>query len=268
MSPLPIDSEETSETTNPYKVKSLEKALLILELLIDEGRNLSLTEICNRLGYGKGTAHRILRTLRDKKFVKQYPETRLYGLGSRTLSIGTPDKKENFLRKAMVPFLRELHLKCGETVNAAVNEYNQIRYIFRIESEEMLRISTPAGARFPVHCSATGKIFLSYLSDEDILRIHGGNNQLPKMTEHSIGTVKELIQAIEKVRQTRVAFDDEEALTGVYCIAAPILNAKGECLAAISISTPKNRINSKKSHEFEKMVIAAAKKISHSLESS
>ena len=261
-------TEKKPEGVNPYKVKSLEKALLILELIIDEGRNLSITEICQSLGYGKGTVHRILGTLRDRKFVKQYPETKLYGLGARTLSIGTPSKKENFLRKSMVPFLRELHMKCRETVNAAVNEYNQIRYIFRIESEEMLRISTPAGARFPVHCSATGKIFLSYLSDEDIRRIHGGEDRLKKMTNRSISTVSDLIKTIKIIRKTRIAFDDEEALSGVYCIAAPIVDGKGECLAAISISTPKNRITREKRFQFSEMLILTAGEISSFLTTS
>lgn len=258
--------ENKQKSVNPYQVKSLEKALLILELMLDEGRDLSITEICQKLGYGKGTVHRILGTLRDRKFVRQYPTTKLYGLGFRTLSIGTPNKKESFLRKSMIPFLRELHLNCKETVNAAVNEYNQIRYIYRLESEEMLRISTPAGARFPVHCSATGKIFLSYLSNEDIRRIHANKSKMKKMTERSIGTMAELIDAIEKVRKDRVAYDDEEALNGVYCVAAPILDSKGECLAAISISTPKNRINKEKSLKFTKLVVKTARQISSSLE--
>jgi DNA-binding IclR family transcriptional regulator len=268
MASQPSKKKAVPETANRYQVKSLEKALLILELMIDEGRDLSITEIGQRLGYGKGTIHRILGTLRDRKFVRQYPATKLYGLGVRTLTIGTPSKKENFLRKSMVPFLRELHLQCRETVNAAVNEYNQIRYIFRLESEEMLRISTPAGARFPVHCSATGKIFLSYLSNEDIKRIHGGKNTLKKMTDRSIGTIAELINAVETVRKKGVAYDDEEALNGVYCVAAPILNAKGECLASISISTPKNRITEEKSDQFAKMIMATAGQISDSLDAS
>lgn len=256
------------EKENRYQVKSLEKALLILELMIDEGRDLSITEIGQKLGYGKGTIHRILGTLRDRKFVRQSPSTKLYGLGFRTLSIGSPNKKERFLRKAMAPFLRELHLKCRETINAAVNEYNQIRYIFRLESEEMLRISTPAGARFPVHCSATGKIFLSYLSNEDIRRIHDGKDQLNKMTDRTIGTMAELIKAVEEVRKNGVAYDDEEALNGVYCVAAPILNSKNECLAAISISTPKNRITKEKREQFAQMVVETAGNISESLETS
>ena len=256
------------KSDNPYQVKSLEKALLILELMIDEGRDLSITEICQKLGYGKGTVHRLLGTLRDRKFVRQYPTSKLYGLGFRTLSIGAPNRRERFLRKAMVPFLRELHLQCKETVNAAVNEYNQIRYIYRLESEEMLRISTPAGARFPVHCSATGKIFLSYLSNDDIRRILGGQEKLNKMTEQTIGTMTELIKAIEKVRKKGVAYDDEEALNGVYCVAAPILNAKDVCLAAISISTPKNRITKQKSAQFARFIAQTAKSISESIEAS
>ncbi|MCF8074681.1 MAG: IclR family transcriptional regulator [Desulfotignum sp.] len=254
-----------SKTGNRYKVKSLEKALLILELMIDKGRNLSITEICHDLGYGKGTVHRILGTLKNRNFVHQYPATKLYGLGPRTLSIGSPGRKENFLRKTMAPFLRELHEECGETVNAAVNEYNQIRYIFRLESEEMLRISTPAGTRFPVHCSATGKIFLSFLSNEDIRRLHGGKPQLKKMTDRSISEMSDLISAVEKIRKTHIAFDDEEALSGVFCVAAPVVDAKGECVASISISTPKNRISKEICRRFAKMITITAREISASL---
>lgn len=254
-----------TKAANKYKVKSLEKALLILELMIDKGRSLSISEICQNLGYGKGTVHRILATLRDRKFVQQHPTTKLYGLGPRTLSMGSPEKKENFLRKSIAPFLRELHLECGETVNAAVNEYNQIRYIFRLESEEMLRISTPAGARFPVHCSATGKIFLSYFSNDDIRRIHGGKEQLTKLTDRSIDTISDLIKSIEKIRKTRIAFDDEEALSGVFCVAAPVIGEKGECVAAISISTPKNRVTAEKNCRFAEMVARTAREISKSL---
>lgn len=258
-------SIESNEIDNKYTVKSLEKALLILELMIDSGGNLSITEICQQLGYGKGTVHRILGTLKDRKFVQQAPITKLYRLGPRTLSIGSPSRKENYLRKTMEPYLRKLHVECGETVNAAVNDYNEIRYIFRLESEEMLRISTSSGARFPVHCSATGKIFLSYLSDADIRRIHGGKESLKKMTDRSITSVTKLIKAIELVRKTRVAFDDEEALDGVYCLAAPILDSKGECLASISISSPKNRITPEISDRFARMIDRTAKEISDCL---
>ena len=115
----------------------------------------------------------------------------------------------------------ELYDTCGETVNAAVWEYNGIRYIYRLESEETLRISTPAGARFPGYCCATGKVLLSYFSNEDIRQIYSLNKSLKKYTDHTIVSIDELIREIDKVRVTKVAVDDEEALVGFTVLAHP-----------------------------------------------
>lgn len=245
---------------------SLDKALSILELVLDQGRDLSITEISQRLGMGKGTVHRILSTLKEHKLFQQDSNTKMYGLGVRTLEIGAAPKREKYLRKAMAPFMMDLYERCGETVNAAVWEYNEIRYIHRLESAEMLRISTPAGARFPGYCAATGKIFLSYLSNEDIRQIYGRKNAFKKYTKRTIDCVDDLIADIEKVRIKRVAFDDEEALLGVYCVAAPVLNSKGECVASISISVPKNRVSSSICSTFTKLVAETARKITSSLQ--
>jgi IclR family transcriptional regulator, KDG regulon repressor len=250
---------------NKYRVTSLDKALSIIELLLDQDRDLSITEMSERLRMGKGTVHRILSTLKEHKFFQQDSTTKLYGLGVRTLEIGTARKREVFLRKAITPFMRDLYERCGETVNAAVWEYNEIRYIHRLESEEMLRISTPAGARFPGYCAATGKIFLSYFSDEDIRQIYGRKNAFKKYTKRTIDSVDALIADIEQVRIKRVAIDDEETLSGVYCVAAPILNSKGECVAAISISAPKNRVSATTGATFAKLVSEAARKITDSI---
>ena len=262
---VPSTSKIQSNPANKYRVTSLEKALSILELVLDQGRDLSITEISQKLGMGKGTVHRILSTLKARRFFQQDSKTKMYGLGVRTLEIGMAPKRERFLRKAIAPFLMDLHQKCRETVNAAVWEYNEIRYIYRLESEEMLRISTTAGARFPGYCAATGKIFLSYFSDEDIRQIYGRKNALKKYTERSIRSVDALIREIEKVRIKKVAVDDEETLVGVYCVAAPILSSKGECVAAISISAPKNRVSANTGATFEKLVSETAREISSSL---
>ena len=233
--------------------------------MIDETRDLSITEICRKLGMMKGTVHRVMSTLEERKFIRQDGNTKMYGLGVRTLEIGIAPKREKFLNKTMAPFLMDLYETCGETVNAAVWEYNEIRYIYRLESVEMLRISTPAGARFAGYCAATGKILLSYFSDEDIRQIYGRPNVFKKYTERTIGTVDALIREIEDVRVNKVAIDDEEALVGVYCVAAPVLNSKGECVAAISISAPKHRVFANTGAAFAKLVSETAKKITKSL---
>ena len=254
-----------SPTPKKYQATSLDKALSIIELMLDQGRDLSITEISRRLGLGKGTVHRILSTMKEHKFLQQDSSTKMYGLGVRTLEIGTAPKRERFLRKIIAPLLMDLYETCGETVNAAVWEYNEIRYIYRLESAEMLRISTPAGARFPGYCAATGKIFLSYFSDEDIRQIYGRKNALKKYTEKTIDSVEALILDIEQVRIRRIAIDDEETLLGVYCVAAPVLNINGECIVAISISAPKNRVSADTGAKFAKLVSEIAGKITKSL---
>jgi DNA-binding IclR family transcriptional regulator len=265
MKELSAKSKAPSNPANKYRVTSLDKALLILELVIDQGRDLSITEICQKLGMMKGTVHRVLSTLVARKFIQQNRKTKMYGLGVRTLEIGIDSKRERFLRMAMAPFLMELYETCGETVNAAVWEYNGIRYIYRLESEALLRISTTAGARFAGYCAATGKILLSYFSNEDIRQIYSLAESFKKYTQNTITSVDELIQEIEKVRVSKVAVDDEEALMGVYCVGAPVLNSKGECVAAVSISAPKNRADVYTSDLLARLVSETARKISSSL---
>ncbi len=255
---------EANSKTN-YQVTSLGKALSVLDLLIDQDRALSITEISQKLGLGKGTVHRILKTLKIRSYVQQHNDTRLYSLGLRTLEIGTLARRDRFLRSVMLPFLRDLSSMCNETVNAAVLEYNEIHYIFRLESEEMLRISAPLGARFPAHCAATGKVMLSYHADDDIRRIYARRSALKKLTEHSIDSVDALIKEIKKIRISKVATDDEETIMGVYCVAAPLVNAKGACVAAVSISAPKNRVTKEKSFDFMRMISKTAGQISESL---
>lgn len=265
MKPVQSKPKVQSNPANKYRVTSLEKALSILELVINQRRDLSITEIGQKLGMGKGTVHRVLSTLAARKFIHQNSKTKMYGLGVRTLEIGMDSKRERFLRIAMAPFLMKLYETCGETVNVAVWDYNAIRYIYRLECEELLRISTPAGARFPGYCCATGKILLSYFNNEDIRHIYSLDKFLKKYTPNTISSVDELIREIEKVRVRKVAVDNEEALAGVYCVAAPILNSKGECVAAISISSPKNRVTANKSDTLKKLVSETARKISSSL---
>ena len=263
--PAQANQKISPNPVKTYRVTSLDKALSILELVINRGRDLSITEISRELSMMKGTVHRVLNTLVARKFVQQNSKTKMYGLGVRTLEIGVDSKRERFLRIAMAPFLMELYETCGETVNAAVWEYNAIRYIYRLESEELLRISTTAGARFPGYCCATGKVLLSYFSNEDIRQIYSLNKSLKKYTQSTIASVDELIREIEKVRVRKAAVDDEEALLGVYCIAAPVLNSRGECVAAISISAPKNRVTANTREMLAKLVSETARKISSSL---
>lgn len=248
-----------------YSVKSLEKGLLVLELMTAKTRDVSLTEVAQELNLGKGTVHRIVSTLRACEFVDQNPETKKYSLGVRVFEMGSAINKEEFLKKVMKPELFVLSGKCKETVSASLLENFEITYIARIDSEQVLRVSIRDGTRFPAHCTASGKILLAALSNEQLKEMYQRSDRLVTLTENSISSFRKLMEVISEVRMKDVAYDYEEALTGVYCVAAPIVNSRNLTIAAVSISGPKERMTAKGMDKFSSMLIESTRKISRKI---
>lgn len=247
-------------------MKSLAKALSVMDLIFAaQGQSLSVAEISKEMGLPKGTSHRILSSLVDFKYARQDPLTKKYGLGARFLDIGSPFEKRQTLRAFIAPMLRPLHSKVTETVSVAVLVKDEIEYIERYESEMILRVDIHVGTRFPAHCTATGKILLSALPEEELdLRLKQ-RKKLRKFTENSIGSLMGLKEALAKVRYEGVARDYEECLVGVHCIASPVVGRAGEVVAAVSISGPRERMTVEKMDELEPLLREATEGISHEL---
>lgn len=243
-------------------MKSLGKALSVMDLLVKNGRDMSVTEISAQLELPKGTVHRILATLIEFKYARKDPDTRKYGLGIRFFDIESSMDKNEALRAVITPAMRDLYLKCKETVSAASLVDQEIEYIQRFESEMLLRVAISVGTRFPAHCAATGKVLLSALSPEELKRLYKGRSKIKKLTEASMGTMKELKQTLEEVRRRGMAQDHEEALIGVNCLAAPVFNLKGELLIAISISGPRDRMTPEKMEEMTPLLQEATEHMS------
>jgi DNA-binding IclR family transcriptional regulator len=247
-------------------LKSLAKALSVMDLIFAaKGRDLSIAEISREMNLPKGTSHRILSSLVQFKYVRQDPLTKKYGLGARFLDIGSPFEKRQTLRAFIDPMLRRLSSKCMETVSVAILVKDEIEYIERYESEMILRVDIHVGTRFPAHCSSTGKVLLSALSEEELDLLFNHRKRLRKCTDNSIGSLPALKGALAKVRDEGVARDYEECLVGVHCIASPILGRGGEVTAAVSISGPRERLTVEKLDELEPLLREATEEISHEL---
>jgi DNA-binding IclR family transcriptional regulator len=247
-------NDETSRHKPNYPVKSLEKALIILRLMIEERQPLSLTEIGKKLNFGKGTVHRILATLRSQQFVRQDPKTLKYGLGFMAAEMSTAVNAEDYIVKIIKPHLKKLSESCSEAISAAVLEGSEIRYIARFESSEPLRVSIGEGTRFPAHCTATGKVLLSALSNEQLEEMYDGRGNILTLTKKSIGSFTCLLKELKRVRKENLALDFEEALVGVNCVARPIFDSKNKILMAISISGPVSRMTKQKMLKFGQLL--------------
>jgi IclR family transcriptional regulator, acetate operon repressor len=139
------------------------------------------------------------------------------------------------------PYLRRLMEEGGETANLYLEQDGEAICMAQVECRQMMRAIARPGGRVKMHCSGAGKAILAWMGEREVGRVlerHG----LPRVTERTLATPKELRADLEQVRQRGYAVDDEEHAVGLRCVAAPVLDEHGAPLAGISVSGPTARI--------------------------
>jgi GntR family transcriptional repressor for pyruvate dehydrogenase complex len=154
-----------------------------------------------------------------------------------------------------------------ETSQVAVLEGTEAVYVARVDGTHSLRLISEVGRRLPASCTAIGKALLAGLSEPE-LEARLGDAPLPTLTDHSITDRNELRRQLAAVRTTGVAHDDSESNEGVRCVAAPVHNALGTTIAAISTSVPTVRWTPETEARLTTLVIEAATRISQTLATS
>lgn len=231
---------------NKYPVKSLIKALVILEFLGTSESGSTLTEISSKLRIGKSTVHRLLATLRNRDFVWFDSYSSRYILGARILQLSQQLAHQSILIRYGRPILSELSSLTGETCNLAILNGRSVLYLVTRESKNPLRMTGIADKKIPAHCTALGKALLSSMSPEEITGLYGKTQSLETMTERSVSNVSELTKQLAKLRRLDVVSESEETYPGLTCLAARVRARSGDVVAAISISVPLYRIDAKR----------------------
>ena len=247
-----------------YPIKVLNKSFSILEILLKQGSSMNMTEFSEKLGFYPSTIHRILDTLKHLGYVEQDPHTQKYQLGLKALELGMAKLHQMDLVREATPYLKELVDQGNETVHLGVLEEGEVLYLAKEESSQTIRMCSYVGKRAPVHCTALGKVLLSYLPEEERKKILE-QKELLRFTEKTIIDEKKLKKELDKIKKQGFALDLEEHEKDVCCIAAPIRNYQGEIIAAISISSPVYRIDIKKENYLKEALIRITKKISERL---
>ncbi|MBC8394618.1 MAG: IclR family transcriptional regulator [Deltaproteobacteria bacterium] len=246
-----------------YKIKVLDKAFKILELFDEKGKDLTVTEIHNLLGFNKASVFRIIKNLEDADYLEKDPDTLRYKLGLRLYSLGLLAEPHSTIRRITRPFLTKLNEQCGETVHLAVLNHGEALYLDKLEGKKTIRVITRIGTKLPAHCSGLGKILLASLSEETLEKIIGERG-LRRFTDNSITHLGALKTELAKIRKQRCAIDNEEIEEGLKCAAAPVRDSEGKVVAAISVSVPKERFD-KDISTLISMVKKTAEQISESM---
>lgn len=224
-----------------YPIESVDNALRIL-LFLGEKRSLRLTEVSEYLSVASSTAHRVLAMLQYRGFVRQSSTSRAYEPGPALTEIAFSVLRHTDVREQIRPDLERLCQKHGETVMFSRLDGTMVSFIDAIESDKAVRVASRMGKSLPAHCSASGKALLSLLGDDAIKSLIP-NEDLERLTPHTIQTRTALLEELERTRARGYATGQQESEDGVISVAIPLGTRVGARFA-VSISAPSHRSDS------------------------
>lgn len=236
---LRVPSKETLRASG--QVQSLSRALKLLNALAVHSQGLSLSEVAGFVGLPNSTAHRLLTTLQNERYVRFESERSVWLIGVQAFCVGAAFVRSRDLVTIARPYMRRLMEQSGETVNLAIADRGEVIYIAQVETQKMMRAIAGPGGRASMHCSGLGKALLA-VADPASLDKFTGSMELHRETAHTLITVDDLRRDLDKVRAHGYAVDNEENVVGLRCVAAVIYDEHSSPLAALSVSGPTARI--------------------------
>lgn len=232
--------EQGTERPNPT-VKSADRVLDIFELFAEEQDTLSLTDISRKLGMPTSSAYKLLQNLLNRGYLETDKHGKTFRLGYKLFEIGSKVSRNSDYATEFQHVASRIINDINESVFLSIRNGDKVLYIAEKQSTHPVRFVSHLGMQLPLHATAMGKVLLSGLSDDEVLRLYP-NNELGKLTEHTLADMPELLAQLRHIRQEGVAFSSGEAVQGIRCVAAPITNATGQVVAAMSVSIPVSRV--------------------------
>lgn len=227
----------TSNQSNAAAVR----AFRILEILAEAGRPLSMTDLVEIIDLPKQTVHRILAQLMNAWLVTRGAGDRLYECSPRVRTLAVNVLMHAGPAAARHALLEQLVEKIGETCNLTMLSGNDVIYVDRVETEWPLRVHLQPGSHVPLHCSASGKLLLSFLPKQQRERMI---DAMP-LRAYSARTITDRDALCEELRRTRknmLAINDGEHLQGLIAIAVPVMLRRNRACAAIAVQAPVGRV--------------------------
>lgn len=246
-----------------YVLKSVDNALMILDVLADARNEMSLSDIARALSISKSATFRLMDTLIYRGFIQQDPSSKKYRLGPHLIFLGTATIGHNEPLKVIHRHLEKLAKEINENAHYVVFDGREIIFLDKVESSRPAKMGSWIGAKMPAYCTGTGKALLASLPD-DRLGEYLDSATFRRYTEFTITDRTALLSELKNIRKCGYSVDNQEIEDGLICIAVPIIGLNGETIGAISISGPKARIEPNK-NEILKAVKETAVEISRNL---
>ncbi len=242
-------------------LSSVKKALELLDHFTAERPELGLAEISREVDAHKSSVFRVLTTLEAAGFLDKDPQSGRYRLGLKILDLAGRVWGRHDVRHIAGPFMEEAARKSGEIIHLAVLDGPDIVYLEKKGQGQVLTVATRVGGRNPAYASAMGKVLLADLSQRELKGILG-RGRLSRLTVNTITEMPRLVEELDRIREQGFALDNEETFPGIRCVGAPIRDAGGKAIAALSVTVPAQRMEAGRVEELRGMITSTARMIS------
>lgn len=226
-----------------YFLQSLASGIRVLEVIAESDYPISLSEIARHLNTSKTTATRICHTLSELQLL-QKNENNKYSLTPKILKFGYGALRTIGWRNVAKFYLEQLSREIQETISLTILDGTEVLFLLRLRHGDFFPFDAGIGTKLPAHCAATGKAILAFLSPEKRQPTLDKMNFRP-LTVHSIKSEETFTAELEKIKGDGYALNYEEVSIGVCGVSAPIVDADGEAIAAISISSSTAKYSNK-----------------------
>jgi IclR family KDG regulon transcriptional repressor len=246
------------------KIQTIDRSVAILDCFSLDKPMLGVREVARRTNLSPSTVGRMMTYMKEIGILNQDPESQAYMMGSKVLAWAGIYNVTSDVRSVSLPVMVHLQEQTRETISLYTLEGNERVCIERFESPETVRIVARIGRRIPLYAGSAGKVFLAFLPEsrrEEIL-----NNLKPvAMTERTITDLNALRENLEQIRKQGYAVSRGEWIIDASGTAAPVFDAHGQIIAAISISGPAQRFTDEKMKEMSDILVEATRGISREL---
>ncbi|WP_254525910.1 IclR family transcriptional regulator [Natrinema caseinilyticum] len=225
--------------TRDLPIKSLRTAFAIVEELVDRN-GAGVSELATAMDRPKSTIYDHLVTLHELGYLVERDET--YYVSSNFLRIGDLNRQSKEIYQASSEELERLAAETGEHASLTIEEHGKAVIIATEEGDEAIPVKTYSGIVMDMHTSAPGKAILAFMDEDEVSDIIDRNG-LTKRTENTIHNRDELREELAWIREHNYALDDEERLTGMRSVAAPVIDRDDRVRGSLTIYGPTNRIN-------------------------
>ncbi|WP_422096261.1 IclR family transcriptional regulator [Variovorax sp.] len=238
----PVAAPVVAPVEEPVSGSSAERSLRLLALLAHEGRALSLADLAAQLGLPKGTAHRICTQLLATGFLARDLDERSFVVGPALRQLAFDTLNHGSVRGLRHEVLAALVQEVGETCNLTTLDGARVLYLDRVEAQWPLRLTLDVGSHVPLHCTASGKLFLAQMPKKARDAMIDGL-PLPRMTASTLTDPAALRAECDEIAQDGFSRDREEFMAGLVAVAVPVRDAAGAVRAALAVHAPTARMS-------------------------